>query len=198
MKKNKVLQSMTGFGASEAKILEFGIMCVELRSINHKGLEIVTHLPEGFLSLEHKIRKEIESKIKRGRVTCVLTIMGGHPGKVFINSLLVKEYVSSLKNIKRQFRIQNDIDLNTIIHLPGVLSLVEDKMYAQHAWPRLREVVNKALDDLVSMRHKEGESLYVFLKSSTEKMSGLLAGIRLRFKKAIHAKLAELNTDEER
>ena len=71
-----MIKSMTGFGRSEQQIGALGTVSVELRSTNHKFLETVLHLPEGFISVEEKIKKEIEARLKRGRITCVVTISG--------------------------------------------------------------------------------------------------------------------------
>ena len=86
---------MTGFGSKEKEIGSFGKVSVELRCTNHKFLETVFHLPEGFLSLEDRIKKEIEAQLKRGRVTCAINISGAKESKVSINKGLFKNYISS-------------------------------------------------------------------------------------------------------
>ena len=70
----KLISSMTGFGNQEAEIKDIGRISVELRCTNHKFLETVFHLPEGLLSLEDKLKKEIETKIRRGRIFCAINI----------------------------------------------------------------------------------------------------------------------------
>ncbi len=65
-----MIQGMTGFGSKEKNIPILGTVSVELRSTNHKFLEIVVHLPDGLISLEDKVKKVVESKIRRGRLTC--------------------------------------------------------------------------------------------------------------------------------
>ncbi len=193
-----MLKSMTGFGGREAEIAPFGKMCVELRSTNHKFLEIVSHLPEGFLSLEEKIKKEIEAKLKRGRITCSVNITGGKASGVLINKPLLKNYILILKNIKEQFQIKDEVSINTLIHLPGILYLGENKVPKVEAWPRFKALLNQALDDLVKTRQKEGGALYVYLKNRAEALKDNLDIIRKRFKKAVKDKLKAINTDEER
>lgn len=193
-----MINSMTGFGSKEAEIQPFGKICVELRSSNHKFLETVFHLPVGFLSLEDRIKKEIEAKIKRGRVVCAINIIGGQAQSVFINKELLKNYLSVLKNIKKKFSIKDEVSINTLIHLPGVLSLTENRILKIHILPRLKILVNQALDELVSTRQKEGRALYVYLKTRVQALKGNLGIIRTRFKKAIKEKLARIKTDEER
>lgn len=193
-----MIQSMTGFGAKEIKVKPLGKICVELRSSNHKFLESVFHLPEGLLFLEDRLKKLIEAKIKRGRVTCVITSMAGGVSSVFINKTLLKNYIAKLKNIKEEFGVEDEININTLIHLPGVLSLEENKIPQGKIWSHLGILVNRALEDLVKMRQKEGRALFGFLKNRVELLKTELGMIKLRFKKAIKEKLVAIDTDEER
>jgi len=193
-----MIQSMTGFGSREDEVAACGRISVELRSSNHKFLEVVFHLPDGFLSLEDKIKKEIEAEIKRGRVTCVINIIGTKTPNVSINKALVRNYIATLRNIKEQFRIKDDISIDTLMHLPGVLSLGENRLPEHNLWPRLKILVNNALDDLMKMRQKEGRALFGFLKNRAEALRANLAIIKIKFKKAIKEKLKHLDTEEER
>lgn len=193
-----MLNSMTGYGVKEAKILRGTKICVELRSSNHKFLEIVFHLPEALLSLEDRIKKEIEAKIKRGRVTCVINITGALSPGVFINKQLLKNYIKALRNIKEEFSIQDEAGMDTLIHLPGVLSLAENKIPKAQIWPTLKVLVNQALGDLLRMRQKEGRALYGYLKARSEALKTNLSFVKARFKKAIKDKITKIQTDEER
>ena len=194
----KTIQSMTGFGSREIEVAPFGKISVELRSSNHKFLEAVFHLPEGFLFLEDRLKKEIEAKIKRGRVVCAINIMGAETSNVFINRPLLKRYISTLKQIKRQLQIKDEISINTLIHLPGVLSLEENRNLKANIWPALKILARRSLEDLVKARQKEGRALSGFLKNSSEALKTNLDIIKTRFKKAVKEKLSHINTDEER
>lgn len=193
-----MLRSMTGFGSKEAEVAPRGKICVELRSSNHKFLETVFHLPEGFLSLEDRIKKEIETKIKRGRIVCKINIVGGYAQNVFINKGVLKNYLSVLKNIKKQFAIKDEISINTLLQLPGVLATAENRILRHRVWSRLKILVNQALDNLVSSRQKEGQALYRYLKTRAEALKANLGIIKARFQRAIRLKLTKINTDEER
>jgi uncharacterized protein (TIGR00255 family) len=193
-----MLLSMTGFGGREAKTASFGKISVELRSTNHKFLEIVLHVPDGFLSLEDKIKKEIESGLRRGRVTCVINISGTPTSNVFINQALLKKYAAALKQIRKQLSFQEGISLDTLIRLPGVLSLEENNVNKTIIWPRLKALLEDALDDLLKMRQKEGRALKGFLERGVTCLAAELAGIKTRFKKAVGEKIDQLGSDEER
>lgn len=190
--------SMTGFGSAEKEITPFGKVSAELRSTNHKFLDTVFHLPNGFLALEDKLKKEIEARLKRGRVTCVINIIPGQSGGVFINKPLLKNYLGTIKNIRDEFGLKDEVQLDTLIHLPGILSLAESKVPKERIWPGLKILVSQALEDLVKMREKEGRALGGYLKNYTRAISHNLKAIRAIFKKVIKDKIKPLKTDEER
>jgi len=193
-----MIKSMTGFGSSQGQVAQLGKISIQVRSTNHKFLETVLHLPEGFLSLEETIKKEVQNKVKRGRITFVMNIMGGLTSSVFINKKLLKEYIAVLKNTKDQFSIKDEISINTLIHLPGVLSLAENRISAAKLWPALKPLAHRALTDLDKMRQKEGRALYGYLIIRARALRRDLETVKIRFKKVIKAKLVQLNTDEER
>jgi len=117
-----MISSMTGFGSCEAEVDSIGRICVELRCTNHKFLESVFHLPDGLLSLEDKLKKEIEAKIRRGRVFCAINIKGEETQGIFVNRKLLKNYLRELNSIKSEFKIKDGLTLDSLIRLPGILS----------------------------------------------------------------------------
>jgi len=193
-----MLISMTGFGSAQTTGASIGRISVEIRSVNHKFLEVVSHLPEGFLSLEENIKKAIEAKIKRGRVTCAVNIAQPQAGKVFINESLLKDYLCALKKMQRHLNIQDGISLETLIHLPGVLSLAENNITGARLWLRLRPLLDKALEKLSHTRVKEGRALHLYLKGRAGTLKGNLGMIKKRFKKIISQKAFGMLNEEER
>jgi len=193
-----MLKSMTGFGSEEARIAPLGKVRIELKSSNHKFLDMVFHLPDGFLSLEDRIKKEIEAAIKRGRITCVVNVTQGEAHQIFINKPLLKNYILALRQIEKECAVQDELSLETLVHLPGVLSLSESRIPKESIWPRLKGLVRQALAGLESMRQKEGKSTCAYLKKQAEILTNNLRLIKARFKKVISRKAASLESDEER
>lgn len=193
-----MIQSMTGFASREVEISPLGKVCIEIKSANHKFLDIVIHVPAGFLALEDRIKKEIESKIKRGRITCVLNLIGAKAPNVFINKPLLKKYIAVLSATRKEFRLDNDVTMDTLIHLPGVLSLAEDRMSDINIWPRLEIMLDNALNDLSRTRQREGRAMSVYLKNRAENTRKTLAFIKERVKIFIKNKNSQFKTDEER
>lgn len=194
-----MIKSMTGFSAKELAITSLGKVSVELRSTNHKFLEIVPHLPDGFLSLEESIKKMIEAKVKRGRINCVITITGTQPSQVFINRPLLKNYLAAFTTLKKQFHIQDGVTLDTLIHLPGVLSLAENTASsASSVWPHLKTLISAAVNDLVQARQKEGRAMHGYLKKRAQGLGQEVERVQARFKRATAEKLRGMKSDEEK
>jgi len=193
-----MLKSMTGFGSKAVDVPAIGKIYVELRSINHKFLESVFHLPEGLLSLEDKLKKEIESRIRRGRVNCLVNIRGEKAQGIFVNRKLIKNYIHEFRNIRKEFGINNDLGMDALIRLPGVLSLKENKPDGNHIWVHLKVLLQEALDELVKTRSKEGRALALLLKKRANLIKGNLILVKERFKKASVKKLSSFSTEEER
>ena len=187
-----MIRSMTGFAGREMKIAPYGKICVELRSANHKFQETVLHLPEGFLSLEEEIKKIIETKIKRGRVTCAINVVGGGSPGVFINKKLLRNYMSAIGEIKKQFNIHSDCSMDTLVHLPGVLSLAGHQPSKAWLATKLNILLAKAAGTLLNSRKKEGEALYRYFKARIEALGQDMQTIKRRFKKALKNKKADL------
>jgi uncharacterized protein (TIGR00255 family) len=193
-----MIKSMTGFGASEAEAAPFGKIRIELRSSNHKFLETVFHIPPGYLSLEGRVKKEIERRVQRGRITCAIHIIGARPSKVFINKGLLRDYLSQFNQIREEFRIDGEAGIDTLVHLPGILSLEEDSISALNIWPRLKILLVAALEELLKARRKEGRATQRFLKNRAESLKLSLAAVKERFKKAVREKLKGIDKAEER
>ncbi|MDD5560858.1 MAG: YicC family protein [Candidatus Omnitrophica bacterium] len=193
-----MINSMTGFGSQEAEIDSIGRICVELRCTNHKFLETVFHLPEGLLSLEDKLKKEIETKIKRGRVFCAVNIKGKEVQGIFVNRKLLKNYLHELNSIKKEFKVQDGLGLDSLIRLPGILSLKENKPAGAHIWEHLKPLIQQALTGLLKTRQKEGRALAGVLRNRSELLKKDLVLIKRRFGSAVKNRLQKIKTEEER
>jgi len=193
-----MIRSMTGFAAKEIKIEPYGKISVELRSINHKFLETVLHMPEGFLSMEENIKKLIEAKIKRGRINCVLTFSGTKPSEVYINKPLIKNYMSALSSLRKQFGIRQDLTLDTLVRLPGVISLSEETVSATTVWPHIRKLVVLAVEELSRARKDEGKALCAFLKTRANLLKSELEKVKVMFKHSTSRELCKIKTDDQK
>lgn len=193
-----IINSMTGFGCQETEINSIGRISVELRCTNHKFLETVFHLPEGLLALEDKLKKEIEDKIKRGRIYCAINIKGQMAQGIFVNRKLLKNYLHELNSIKKEFKINDGLSLDSLIRLPGILSLKEDKPTGAHIWEQLKPVFSQALTNLLIARQKEGRALAGLLEKRSSLLKKDLVFIKRRFGVAVKNRLKTIQAEDER
>ena len=162
--------SMTGFGRGETKG-KWGTVVVEIRSLNHRYLEVIQRLPSNLLTLEDKMRDLIQKKCKRGRVTVSIGFeKDGDLIGLKIDEKRVKHYYQIASQLKKELALSSDIGLGELLSLPEVVRVETTKEELQELWSQIREALEKALEGLLKMREEEGGALAADLT----KRAGLL------------------------
>ena len=154
------IQSMTGYGKDVEKFPE-GKIIVEIKTWNYKALSIVNAIFIQNFSWEQKIEKIIGNKISRGKV--FIKIYKENNKKetkknIKINKDLLKEYIKNIKTIKKDFKIQGEININNIIKLPGIIENTENNN-EEKLWKYVNIAVEKAVTSLIAYRKNEGSQL---------------------------------------
>jgi uncharacterized protein (TIGR00255 family) len=158
---------MTGYGRGTATF-DGRQIAVELSSVNRKQADILLSLPRALLELEPRVRDEINAHISRGRLTVVIGLhaKGGARGGA-INVTAAKTYRNKLDALRKSLKLGGEITLDQVLRGPGVLDSEDVEVDTETAWPALRKALKAALDDLVSMRKREGEALAADLRKRT-------------------------------
>ncbi|MGB2706275.1 MAG: YicC/YloC family endoribonuclease [Candidatus Omnitrophota bacterium] len=156
-----MIKSMTGFGRTETRT-KLGLFAVEIRTLNHKFLEITPKLPNSLVIFDDKVKNLVKNKIKRGKVYLNLIHESTEEASahLYIDEKLAKSYVSKLKKLKRQLGIEDQIRLAEIISFPGVIDYKPGPKDTSRVWPLMREVVDEALKKLLRDREREGGFLF--------------------------------------
>ncbi len=155
-----MIRSMTGFGRGQAPWQD-GSVTVEIRSVNHRFLEIACRLPRQLSGLEDSIKKGIQQSCARGRIDMTVTVQAGRgrTGSVNLDQPLAKQYHQALRTLKKSLKLTGSIDLALLAGLRDVVS-VSDQLTED---PKLAKIVQrlttKALTDLEVMRTREGKAL---------------------------------------
>lgn len=155
-----MIKSMTGFGQGEASNQEWSVK-VEMKSVNHRYLDLWLRIPKQYSLLEEPIRMLIQEEMSRGRVEVSVNIeeFGDRQRNVRINKPLLNGYLAALETIQQELGIKESIKLDHILQLPDLLELEEPDVN----WDSLQETVLKAvrtaLDELEAMRRNEGYQL---------------------------------------
>ena len=159
-KVNEMIKSMTGFGKYN-DIMNDREYQIEVKSVNHRYLDISVKLPRQLCYLEEIIKKEVSKNIKRGKVDIFISFNNNSQEgrELKIDKDLAKNYIKEIKDISREEDIVSTIDLVELLKLPDVLNLKynqEDEQIKQE----VISVLKVAIDQLVKMRSEEGNKIY--------------------------------------
>ncbi|MEX0414633.1 YicC/YloC family endoribonuclease [Bacillus sp. C30] len=153
--------SMTGFGRSKVENDTFQIT-VEMKSVNHRFLEMSIRFPKQMMAFEDKIRKIIAKQVRRGRIEVSISITGEGlvERKLTVNWELLKQYQSIMEDIKGKFQLQDSITLGQLMGMPEVTAVEEIENVNEQFETGLYEAVRQAAHMLKTMRDGEGERLH--------------------------------------
>jgi uncharacterized protein (TIGR00255 family) len=160
------MKSMTGYG-SGVSTFPGGRVQVELRTVNHRFIEIKMPLPREFLPWEREFRGAIEAQIKRGRVEMTLTCLG-RPARAYSvqpNLELARAYFSALKRLYRELDLKKDIDLSFLTTRQDLFQVVEQPQAVADEIHAAKEALASALTGLNRQRSREGKFLQRDLRS---------------------------------
>jgi len=190
-----MITGMTGYGHADFSSGEVkGV--IEVKSLNHRYFDLSYYLPVGFGSVENKVRKAIQKKIRRGRVTVSLKITQKPSSVVSLNRNIVKNHIKFSNKLKREFGLQNDLTLSDIVKLPGVFETKDSFVNPDKIWNAIDKALKKALNGLVIMRSREGKSLHVEFNSILRRMLLRERKIRARSKSLLSEHRKKLTIDE--
>lgn len=155
-----MIKSMTGFGRGEAQSDQKKFL-IELKSLNHRYLDISIKMPKIFTYLEEKIRQRIKDNVKRGRVEAFISFenIGETDVRVIPDIALAKEYLKAMNMLENQLAIMNDATVSLISKLPDVIRIEKEEANEDEIWSCMEEALLLAIDKLTEMRTNEGQQL---------------------------------------
>ncbi len=162
---------MTGFGRA-SKQINSCFFTVEMKSVNHRFLDVNLKMPKQFLGIEDKIRKIISHSISRGRLEVYINF----EGELISNKTLkvdwqiIDQFVASLKKIKENHSIYDQISLDHILSFREGIEVVEESISSDEFEDELIQLVEAAVKQLVDMRVVEGEQLKNDLTTRLKKL----------------------------
>ncbi|UCE71767.1 MAG: YicC family protein [Nitrospiraceae bacterium] len=142
-------QSMTGYGRSAAENIK-----VEIRSINHKNLDIHVSLPSILFAYEGTVKKAVKNRFSRGRIEVNIVRPEADAVKVKINKSLAREYYNALNSLKDDLSLSDDIGIQVLAGYRDIFCMEEDVEVGE-----LNNTLEAALDELQAMRIEEGRNL---------------------------------------
>lgn len=152
------MKSMTGFGRGSIAGEGFNVT-VEIKTVNNRYLDVHFRLGQELAPLEMTIRKLISTRLSRGRVDLTINLERNGGSTYEINRQLIAGYVNALRDIKNEFNLAGDVDVNTLARLPGALTSTARDGLDEPTRKGIEEAVKAALTDLEAMRASEGAAL---------------------------------------
>ncbi|MGI8542735.1 MAG: YicC/YloC family endoribonuclease [Aridibacter sp.] len=151
------MKSMTGFGRGEVSAETFNV-AAEIKTVNNRFLDVNLRLSNELQSLEAEIKKLISDRLSRGRVDVNLQSENTTDVVYELNRPLISGYVSALNEIKNEFSLEGEPDMNYIARLPNALQIKKEDINEEFS-VGVKRAISEALNDLEKMREVEGESL---------------------------------------
>ena len=155
-----MILSMTGYGMASAQKDDFTVS-VEIRTVNHRFLDLHVRVSREYLFLEGEIQKAVRRVLDRGRVEVNVSVQHTGLAAFFVNENLLKGYMEAGEKLKKNFNVQGELDIKTLLGLPGILQN-RDSLPAETTGV-LSELTDACMRDALSgvlrMRQQEGDSL---------------------------------------
>lgn len=154
-----MLISMTGFGTGEATS-GGSTVSVEVRSVNHRFLDLAFKLPRVLQNREQDIKDLVRTHLARGRVSITMSVESASAGRaVSINEDALAQYLAQLRDFAKRHGLDEKVSLDALIQLPEVVTVKESEPGEDELWPLVESGLNQALEACMRMRKDEGRAL---------------------------------------
>ena len=176
-----MIKSMTGFGRCEVQ-KDSRKFTVELKSVNHRYLDVNIRMPKKLNFFETTIRTLLKSYANRGKVDIFITYEDLSQTQVSVkyNAALAAEYMKYLKQMEDEFGLENDVRVSTLSRYPEVFTMEEQSEDEEELWNGLKEALEGAFTQFVETRKTEGENLKKDITSKLDLLSEQIGFIEER------------------
>ena len=155
-----MVKSMTGFGRCEVSEGDRK-MTVEMKSVNHRYLDVAVKMPKKLNYFESAIRSLLKTYIQRGKVDVFITYEDLSEANAVLryNQALAAEYLKYLNQMAEEFHLEQDVKVSALSRYPEVLVMEEVQEDEEELWKLLEKAVKGACEQFVETRIREGENL---------------------------------------
>jgi len=155
-----MISSMTGYGRGIESVGDLEITA-EIRSVNNRFLDLVQKTPRNLANYEQQIREMVSKHIKRGRINLWVGITSETDKyqDLVLNKGLINAY-TRIANELNELSVKGEIDINTLLNLPDILSIDIDSTVDEQTWLCAQKAIETALVELNKMRDAEGKELF--------------------------------------
>ncbi len=180
-----MIRSMTAFAANETQVTNLTISC-ELRSVNHRYLDVSLKLPDRLRFAEADIRSIISAKISRGKIECALTYKKqGKQQNFIVDPDAVVALIAATKLIEQQMYSSLSFSALDVLAFPGIQQ--ESELDITDISPGINDLVTATVKQLLETRAREGRQLKALIEERCVKIQGFIESANLRMPEVLTA-----------
>ena len=204
-----MVKSMTGFGRAEKTVDQFNIK-VNLKSVNHRYLDLAVRVPKYYYFVEDKIRQTAAKYISRGKVEIYVSVerTEGSDKSITLDREVAASYISALK-AAAELGVEDDVKISTIAQYHDIFKIETDEADEEYITTIITDVFKEAAEDFVNTRICEGknmeadicehlDNLETNLHMVEERYPEIVAEYRARLEKKMNEILTDVNVEETR
>ena len=195
---------MTGF--AQARVERNGAAVrINLRSVNHRFLDLHLRMPDGFEVFESRIRQALRDRIRRGHVDVNVYYETSGAAGIEVHREVAAAYMKAVEQLRREFGVKTEPDMIALLRLPGVVAApgaagdLQSEEMQEKLGAQIDECLEQALQRMETMRRVEGESLTTEMhgilgriSSRTKQIEALLVEVRPAFARRLAERLKDL------
>ncbi len=188
-----IMKSMTGFAESSVNT-EVGKIVVDIRSENHRFLDVKASVPESFLQMENVIEEKLKSSIQRGKLRLRLSVQTNRRERQRLSETVLRENHNSLKRINSALGLKTEIGIEHLLMMENSFESHVGPEVSRETVARIKEAVAKALEKFDGSREIEGRKLEKAILGRLESIKKTVASVKKRRKEFV--KKSEKKTKE--
>ncbi len=167
-----MLLSMTGFGAAQGSSASY-VVKVEIRSLNHRYLDIALRMPAVLRHYESNIRTQVAERLQRGKVDVLIEVISQQHERDTVDVQALLQYLDQLKPVLKKWKVKKATILPSLLALPKVIRTGNNE-WTEQDWTLVEQTLQEAMDQLIMHRRTEGQMLEKALRTHTETIRQLL------------------------
>lgn len=189
--------SMTGYGRAMCEI-DGRQLSIELKSVNHRFLDLSFRMPRTLMFLEEDARKAIGARLARGHVDVFMTYknLRSDAKQVTVDRALFDAYAAALDSVADS-ELRDDRSLMSIARMPDVMVITEGEEDQEALRALLKQTINEALDKLVDMRQREGAEMAADLNRKVDAIEAMTKQIEERYPQTVREYTSRLRASIE-
>ena len=160
------MRSMTGYGEASHQN-KYAKITVQVRSLNHRHLDLQLRVPREYLGFEEEIRKSLRETISRGRIELFInrTSAPGHAREVELDEELLGKYLKAIQRAKKKFYLKGELGVSIFSSVPDLLRVRDTEVNLRMEKQAVFTAVRSALQKLEESRIREGRHLRIDMQA---------------------------------